>query len=301
MTLDELLPIREEFAKKASEYTNRKGSDWNSFGGFVLSDNTYFHVGKWVCHGWLSEYNLEHYVPNRGKVHKTGIKYVLSAVMHNWTSTDEQLNKFIDWLVNRSPWAVVFVDKDVQRIRELGYVVDANHPSSFIGSAMVASRFMTESYSGDNWKWRCDVYQELLAIGCTENEAFMFAHMYNKETAGKLYPITFSRLSAGHSTFYGCNYQENYVRSFLEGKPANFGGNVLASGKGYEGDTLNKTWGKTTGSDAFAKKVQALLPVSKRIKKDLHIFRKAPSTSYSYKDREDFASVIQQLRGLIYA
>jgi len=296
----DLSEIREKFATSASEYTDHRHIDNNSFGAFILADNTYFEVGKWVCHGWLSEYNMQHYIVGREKL-KKGVKYALSAVMKPWVSEDKLL-RYIDWLINRSPWEKIFVDKDATSVRQLGYLVDANHPSSFIGSAMVASRFMTESYSGKSWECRCKVYQELLEIGCTENEAFFFAHMYNIEVDKGLYPLVFSRLQSGHWTFFGSNYQENYVRNFLTGHVAKTGANILASGKGYESDTLNSTWGLTDlSSDAFGKKVQALQPIRMEVKKDHHIFRKLRVDSYSIQDRADFISIINQLKGLLNA
>lgn len=302
MSLDDILPQREQFAADGAGSRAKRISDHNSYGAFILKDGTYAKVGPWVCHGWLSDYNLTHYVQPKAEVAKKGIKYVLSHVMKPHVS-DNLLRRFIDWLVKRSPWQHIFVDKDVDSILKYGYVVDANHPTSFITSAFIASRFVTESYSSKGEvENRCKVFEELLDAGCPENEAFFFAHMYTSEAKGKdTYPIVFSRWSSGHSTFLPNNYQENYVRSFLRGEPQNHGAGVLANGKGYENNTINNTWGKATSKDSFAEAVKSLMPISKSKKVDHHIFRRAPSVGYAYKDREDFMSVIEQLRGMINA
>lgn len=302
MSLDDILPQRKQFALDSANARSKRSSDHNSYGGFILKDNSYALVGPWVCHGWLSDYNLNHYVTCRGAVQSKGVKYVLSAVMKPHVS-DSLLRRFIDWMVKRSPWQHIFVDKDVDSILKYGYVVDANHPTSFITSAFIASRFVTESYSSKGEvENRCKVFEELLDAGCPENEAFFFAHMYTSEAKGKdTYPIVFSRWSSGHSTFLPNNYQENYVRSFLRGEPQNHGAGVLANGKGYENNTINNTWGKATSKDSFADNVKSLMPISKSKKVDHHIFRRAPSVGYAYKDREDFMSVIEQLRGMINA
>lgn len=300
MTPDDLLKIREKFASDAADYVSRRSSEHNSFGAFILSDNSYFLVGKWVCHGWLSDNNITGYIKNREKL-KIGIKYVLSAVMTPWV-TEDKLLAYIDWLVNRSPWEKIFLDKDAKSVRKLGYLIDANYPSSFIGSAMIASRFMTESYSGDRWQTRCHLYQELLEVGCTENEAFIFSHIYDSTTYKSLYPVSFSTLSSGHSTFYATYYQENYVRNFLSGTPVNVGKNTLAQGRGYEYSSLNSTWGDATGKNSFLDKVSSLVPVHKHLKQDLHIFRRIISKDqYQILDREDFSSIISQLRECLYA
>ena len=301
MTLEELLPHRERFAQDAAPSREKRNSENNSFGAFILKDGTYHKVGKWVCHGWLSDYNIEHSLPGRSKFKSQGIAYVLSAVMKPHVTEAQALN-FIDWLINRSPWAEIFVDKDASSVYKYGYVVDANYPASFITSAFIASRFITESYlTQGEMEGRCLVYHELLEIGCTENEAFMFAHMYAPFSCDKLYPVTFSRFSSGHSTFHAYSYQENYVRNFLRGEVANPTKALLSEGKGYESYTINNLWGRTTDKDSFASALMGLIPKSKVKKNDLHIFRKAPAVGYSYKDREDFTSIIEQLRGMINA
>jgi hypothetical protein len=302
MSLDDILPHREQFASDGEASRNKHSSDNNSYGAFILKDGSYAKVGAWVCHGWLSDYNLANHIKPKASVNKVGIKYVLSHVMKPHVS-DKLLRRFIDWLVNRSPWAHLHLDKDVDSILKYGYVVDADHSSAFITSGFIASRFVTESYTSKNEvEDRCKVWAELLDMGCSENEAFFFAHMYTSDgVKGSVYPITFARWSSGHSTFFANNYQENYVRAFLQGTPVNLGKAVLSVPKGYENYTLNKVWGEQTGKDSFGERVQRLVPTSKNEKQDLHIFRKAPSKGYSYKDREDFMSIIEQLRGIINA
>ena len=302
MSLDDILPHREQFAADGEGSRNKRSSDHNSYGAFILKDGSYAKVGAWVCHGWLSDYNLLHHIQPKKVVNEIGIKYVLSHVMKPHVS-DKLLRRFIDWLVNRSPWAHLHLDKDVDSILKYGYVVDADHSAAFITSGFIASRFVTESYSGKGeMEQRCKVYEELLDMGCPENEAFFFAHMYTSEGKSKeVYPITFSRWSSGHSTFFSHSYQENYVRSFLSASPVNLGKNVLSIPKGYENNSINNIWGACTGKDSFGERVKSLIPISKSEKKDHHIFRRAPSVGYSYKDREDFMSIIEQLRGIINA
>lgn len=301
MNLDEMKAIREQFAKDGASARQTRSSDNNSYGAFILKDGSYHKIGKWVCHGWLSAWNVEECHANRQKYKEAGISYVLSHVMKPHVS-DALLRRFIDWLVNRSPWQHIFVTKDVDDILEYGYVVDANYPTAFITSAFIASRFISESYTakGEIEK-RCAVYEEMLNMGVSENEAFFFAHMYTGTSKKGVYPVSYSRWQSGHSTFYGSMYQEDYVRNFLRGHVACMPTPMLSEAKGYENNTINRLWSKYTSKDSFSDVVISLRPISKSEKVDHHIFRKAPAVGYEYKDREDFMSVIEQLRGIINA
>lgn len=289
--------IREKFAQDASSYTARKSSDHNAFGGFVKANGTYVKVGRWACHGWLNCMYFDRW----GITSASPAKYVLSAVMHRHdnVSKKQQLD-FIDWHVNRSPWAHVFVAKDADDIMKYGYVADADNCPSFLANAFISSRFMTESYSGDDFCKRADIYHELLDAGCNNSEAFIFAHMYT-HVKKDLYPITYSRLQSGHSTFYGSMYQENYVRNFLRGTPVNLTSRKMSVGQGYEDGTVNKVWGDQGKSDAFNDVVVGLIPESRQKKDDLHIFRKAPKQGFEYTNRADFLSIIDQLRRIVNA
>jgi hypothetical protein len=299
--MEQYLPIREQFAQDAGPSRNKRSSDNNSYGAFILGNDEYSKVGKWVCHGWLSDFNIRDALPNRTKIKTHGIKYMLSAVMKPHTSA-QNVRLFIDWLVNRSPYASMHLDKDVDSILKYGYFVRADMPVNVITSGMIASRFVTESYTGgETFEKRCAIWRELYDMGIGENEAFFFAHMFSPVSVKQIYPVEFSRLSAGHSTFYATNYQENYVRNFLNGTPANPSSKLLSQGRGYENDTINSLWAKTTDSDAFGNAVKSLVPRSKVVKTDHHIFRKAPVNGWSYKGRDDFMSIIEQLKEMLNA
>lgn len=294
--MEQYLPIREQFAQDAAPSRSKRSSDNNSYGAFILGNDEYSKVGKWVCHGWLSDYNMRESLPNRSNIRLHGVKYVLSAVMKPHTS-DENVRLFIDWLVKRSPYAPMHLDKDVDSILKYGYLVRADMPVNVIASGMIASRFITESYTGgQTFEKRCVIWRELYDMGIGENEAFFFAHMFSPASEKKIYPVEFSRLSAGHSTFFATNYQENYVRNFLKGTPANPSKVLLSQGRGYENDTLNSLWASSTSLDSFGNAIKSLTPRSKQVKVDHHIFRKAPANGWSYKDRDDFMSIIEQLK-----
>ncbi len=292
----DLMDARKQFADEAASYRASRGGSNNSFGAFIDKKDNYVYVGNWVCHGWLKQYEIE-----RRSWLKHGAKYVLSAVMKPHMDKDD-VPIFIDWLVNRSPYAAVFVDKDVQSILKYGYLVDADHPSQFIASALMASRFPTEAYTGsDTFARRCLVWKELLTIGCTENEAYFFAHMYNAASVKNVFPITPSRLGSGHNPFYGYQYGEGYVRNFLNATPQiPKGARRLSEGYGYPPDSIDCIWGRQISGEAFWTVVQGLAPKVATAGKDYNIFRRIKREGLEYRNREDFKSVIDQLREVIY-
>lgn len=75
----------------------------------------------------------------------------------------------------------------------------------------------------------------------------------------------------------------------------------LSNGKGYEEGTVNNLWGRqSNGSEAFWNAVKAIVPQSGAKAKDHHIFRVVRGEGWEYKNRTDFTSVIEQLRGIIH-
>lgn len=294
--MEDILKQRKVFAEAALSPRSEPSSSHNSFGGFILDDMSLRTIGTWVCHGWLIPYNLST-LCNKHKFQSKDIKYILSACMHSFASQDKVL-AHIDWLVNRSPWASIFLDKDVARIYELGFVVDAHAPSNLVGNGLVATRFYTESYVSD-WKNRAPINQEFLDMGFTETEAYLFTHLYAPDKKS-LYPVTYSRYSSGHAVLSSSNVGKEYYKNFLSGNPVNLSGSIRECG-GYPTDTLNATWGKSVSGDRFSERVQALRPIIAVQKKDLHIFRRTAREAWSYENREQLKSVLTQLKEMIYA
>jgi hypothetical protein len=292
----DLQAIREKFQEGASDYREERDGDNNAFCGLVMEDGTYHELGPYVCHGNLGDGYLTDYT-HKGKK----IKYVLSAVMCPHMKEGD-LWVFFDWLVNRSPWAAVFIEKSVDSILQYGHVVDANNPANWVVSALIASRFGTESYSGDSeFQNRNKVWKELLSIGCSENEAYFFAQMYAPENNSKLYPIQISLCSSGHTPFTYQEFNEGYAKSFLEGKPKFLDDTrILADGRGYAYETIDRIWGSERGGEHFWNNIRSLVPTSKAQGKDRNIFRAIEKRSWSYTNQEDFKSIIGQLRELIY-
>jgi len=292
-----LLQIREQFARDAQPSASVRGPSQNSFGAFILGDNSYRLIGKWVCHGWLQEHQVQNWYRSEYK----GIKYVLSAVMSlNKGVSKKRALTYIDWLINRSPWAEVFVDKNAESVMELGYLVDAKHPSNFITSAMIASRFITEAYvSPDTFEGRNKLFFELLEAGVPETESFLFCHYYSGAKKD-LFPVYYSPISTGHTVFSDRMFDKDYFKNFLRGFAVNPSKEFLDKGKGYQGGIF-MLWGEGKGHNKFSEFMRALKPARVSLKVDLNIFRKIKEDQIQYDNMEDFLSVLRQLKGCLDA
>ncbi len=307
MLPEDILKHREAFAIGAGQYQHASASGHNAYGAFILRDNTLGTVGPWVCHGWLKDETFPEYLrqDNLNLRLRRGASpvYILSAVMHLHTSK-EFARSYIHWLVNESNWAEVFVDKDADSIMRLGYLVDANKPSNLIASAFVASRFLTESYTGtEQLLLRHKVYEKLLTLGCSRNEAFMFCHMYTPEVSKKFYPIVPMLFKTGHTPFSYSGVTQAVVKNFLTNNRVGLSTHTIAERVGYSSNSISAVWGSVTTPDAnsFWTKVMAIAPAKATKSVDHNIFRKIKVNGVSFSSDEDFLSVINQLRAIVHA
>ncbi len=59
-------------------------------------------------------------------------------------SSEEHADYFLDYILNRSPWANVFITKDPGDVRTKGIIIDANHDLSLVTTATVAVRTLLD-------------------------------------------------------------------------------------------------------------------------------------------------------------
>jgi len=289
---------RKTFKEDFSEYLTATSSSWNSFGGLVYEDGYYQRIGKYVCHGWLGDSAYRRFLLDFGAV---PVKFILSAVMKSRSANSSKVLRYHDWLINRSTWADVFVEKDAVKAVEFGHVIDASKHPSLIATACIASRFQTEAYT-DGLVKREKLYYDFLEGGFTEDEAFLFTHLYNPTRDRKSYPVTFSRFSSGHSTFLSSGWSKQYAKNFLT-RTLDLTKDGVQDMKrgGYMTNSLNCIWGKKEEADSLGIVCKRLKPSEVKLAEDFHIFRKAPSNSYEYKDSSDLMDVARQLKEWIYA
>jgi len=287
----------EDFRKGFSA-SSKENKNFNAYLGFIQQDKagvqTLKILGSGPCHGAFSTSNLSRFVPSGNT-----IEYLLSSVQHLLAGKADVI-KYFDWLANRSPWADVFVTKDPEDIIKNGWVVDPKFPANFVTSALIATRFVTESYTDVIYK-RFKVYKDILAMGFKEQEAFLFSYYFNRSKDGKSFPVTFTPVSSGHTVIGLDNATESYCRNFLLGEAKGALGGTFKDSKGYTAD-IHNTW-KTpgvAGSAAFNNWLKALRPKDATAKKNLNIFHKMPTSGWEIPNEAAFKSVIEQALERIY-
>jgi len=283
--LENIKDIRGCFAGQAESFPAR-----NAFVGLVLEDGgelTYKKLGDGPCHGALQKYQLF------DKGVKLPIKYILSSVQdHKYT--EKEVKPYIDWMVNRSPWSAMHVEKDADAVLSLGWVVDANFPANFVASALIATRAFSESYTPSIAN-RFATYLHILSLGFKEEEALILSYLFVKSNTSR-YSVVFTDLVAGHGIFHLGGQAESYYRNFLLGTPKNLQNITLRDYKGYDVD-VNAVW-KTpsvASTDAFMRWIKTVRPKDSQSKKNLNIFEKIKTDGWEYTTEEGFKNVLEQI------
>lgn len=281
--MSNLEELRKIFASAASKQKNANAYcaviTENKEGGLFLRDH-----GRGPCHGSLKEPCYTNNEP---------IEFVLSSVQDLRVDADGAYDYF-NWLVNRSPWASVFITKDVCEGLNLGWVVDAHQPHQLVASALIASRFPTESYNPEVSN-RFSVYTELLGLGYDEITSYLFACLFYKTASyrEKLYPLTFTPLSSGHLPFDFTCQPERYLRNILRGTPT-LDTTTFAENRGY-GSGITSIWGGKKDGEAFVRFMRNVAPVKKEAAINYNIFYKEAEVGNLIKSPEDFKSVVDQI------
>lgn len=284
-TLEE---FREEFAAAASNHKNA-----NAYCAVVIKDkdgnlNLYNH-GRGPCHGSLKSPCYSNDKP---------IEFILSSVQNLLVNVNKA-HEYFNWLINRSPWASVFITKDVDEGIRLGWVVDAHQPNQLVISALIASRFPTESYDTEVSS-RFQVYTELLSLGYNEITSCVFASLFHKTATHRpaCYPITFTPISSGHSPFSFQGQPEKHLRNILEGSP-NLDPLTFSENRGY-GVDITSIWGPRKYHDAFTSFMRQVAPERKEAAVNYNIFFKQAEVGTLIKSKKDFKSVVDQILQRVY-
>lgn len=250
-------------------------------------------LGAGPCHGALAYSSLRYQM-----LEGEQLEVILSQVQELRASQADS-EKFIDWLVNRSAWADVFLTKDVKDILKYGYVARTDLSNNLVAGAMIATRFITESYSGDICE-RIPVYKELLDAGCTEAEAYIFSHVLSAEKprARSPYPIIVSALYSGHEPFGVGSKSVSYFKNFLTGKVAN-PKTTFKERKGYESGIYG-TWGGDSDK-TFTSFCRKLKPRSAQMAVNYNIFEKKKDSGFAITNQIELRDIVAQMKEAVYA
>jgi hypothetical protein len=172
-----------------------------------------------VCHARLSVY-----YPDR-KVNKEAVA-VIDYQQEHYKQVEERAGKefipsykkFVDYIVNRSPWAVAFQGKTVKNVLENGVLMNVEAPSGAVAGACQALRYLSEfAYQNAIWKL-------LMDNGIQEDAAFLTTYALIKEENGT---FTKNQMGGGHQPINGAIaagslisfFANGYNEAFLKSEP----------------------------------------------------------------------------------
>lgn len=175
----------------------------------------------------------------------TGTTHILNGI-HISPLPKDMVERYYDWLFNRSPYAPIFITKDVKSVMEEAIeVIDANHPANLIVGGMTASRTASE------YPYIVMVWDKLVKLKVHENVAFYFAHLFrckykNPETLG-IVPAMWNHTAIQTidiPAYTGGGNPDGYVENFIHGIMT-FPNPPYSQNTSYLG--VQKIWGGTTG------------------------------------------------------
>ncbi|MNZ65598.1 hypothetical protein D3C78_837950 [compost metagenome] len=128
---------------------------------------------------------------------------------------EEEALMFLDWLLNRSPYASAFVTKSAhEALYHKATISDAFTPSNLMAAGMVASRRLWE------YAFVTRVFCDLVKVGVNEDLAYWLGHIaagsFNRSGS-----FNWSSSKSGHCSVDTCTSTPDSLKAFLEHRPAN--------------------------------------------------------------------------------
>jgi len=208
--------------------------------------------------GLLEGYNTEWATNNTPVV-------IVSALMHGedgrYLQNTEVGLRFLDWLLNRSPYACTFISKNSKEVVDSGFVLcDPDTNRDLMVGGLVACRVMWEYTSA------CEGWYELVSRGCNENLAFLVSHRANF-TGGR---VNFDNRDDCHRAV-SIYYLGHAIRNFVFGKPDKRP--TYKDKPGYGG--ISNLWGKYEWDKGYIKDLTSKINYSEE--SNNNIFAKDPA------------------------
>ncbi|MNU58871.1 hypothetical protein D3C71_480200 [compost metagenome] len=137
---------------------------------------------------------------------------------------------FVDYILNRSPYAETFITKDAKLALEQKYTVsDGHHPANLVAAGMVALRRLWE------YTWVLAAAYDLAKEGVNEDLAFLLGHTVATQSVPTDHsPTSWNSCTAGHCSVNPGVMDWPVVKNFLEHKVIQPKG-LLSQGAGYMG------------------------------------------------------------------
>ncbi|MNQ96273.1 hypothetical protein D3C85_1118690 [compost metagenome] len=162
---------------------------------------------------------------------------------------------FVDYILNRSPYADTFITKDAKQALEQKYTVsDGNHPANLMAAGMVALRRLWE------YTYVAAAAYDLAKAGVNEDLAFLLGHTVNVQSVPKDdSPTTWSACTAGHCSLTP-SMGWKAIKNFLDHKVVQ-PKELYSKGGGYMG--YDGMYGECPYGAGFYKFVAGNFPYAK--------------------------------------
>lgn len=138
---------------------------------------------------------------------------------------------YLDWLLNRSPYADAFITKDaVKALEERIVVSSGDHAGNYIGGSIVSLRLLWEH------TYAAQAAYDLHQAGVAEHLAFLLGHTIQVERKIKEDSVTeWSANTSWHSSIdVGCMGFKG-IKAFFKHKPTYVSDNIYSKAGQYEG------------------------------------------------------------------
>ena len=279
--------ITNEDAKKSWDAYEPKDGD-NTYLGLVHK-GVFINLGRGPCHGQLAQYSVSSYISKYGPLEELWSK----RMMLQEGVTPEIEETYYKWLVNDSPFAEAFIEKDYEKIKKHGFNLRIDLPADYVAAAAIATRFLTERHSGDQ-SWvvkRIPLYGKLIKSGMHLDWAFILANLYTPSEENVSYQNII-----GHEVIpYNLTVQG--LKNFLTGE-YNKTTPSFAVNKGY--NHVYTTWEHGNVKSPTIQALAKSLVFEDKGFKDFNLFRRPLQTGgYPQIPFTDLPKVVEKLKELM--
>jgi hypothetical protein len=216
----------EEAAKELIERLDKRRLAWSEntaiVGVFEKEDSKPKFSSTQVCHAGLNDIRGSKRVVNAlmsGQGYATG--RVLGKDVELW---------FVDYILNRSPYAETFITKDAAKALEQKYTVSSgDHPANLMAAGMVALRRLWE------YTYVAKAAFDLAQQGVNEDLAFLLGHLIaSSDNPGPQSAASWDGFAAGHCSINPGHMDWKACKNFLEHKITKPNG-LFSAGDRYDG------------------------------------------------------------------
>ena len=225
-----------ELAIKLAKESFTKSAKWVDNAGCIFID----HGGAFGrYHGHVCHANLRNGV---------GSKYIINGLMIG-TSYGSNPGRilapeielwFVDYILNRSPYSAIFVEKDAKKaLEERMVVASGDHPGNLVGAGLVALRRLWE------YVFITQAAYELAKAGVNEDLAFFLGHLIQAKNNSKPNDtVSWTACTSGHCSLNPSRWGFEHLKNFLDHKITSPNSLYSAAGPyhGYD-EMYGSDWG----------------------------------------------------------